>query len=179
MKSEITLLPIKGIKTPEFKEPKGDEFQAVMKEIQSKIEEKRTIRNTIVEKVIQTSAELNKVKNAIIMAEDKFEEMDLKKQRKALQEELESIEDYSGLDVEAFAQKLIDNPEVQKLLEEATAERIANREVLTAYEKAVKDNYDKLVKERNRFTADYRSESSYAAASRIFNTYNNNQKGDK
>lgn len=179
MKTEITLLPIKGITTPDFKEPKGDEFQTVMAEIQRKVEEKRQIRNTFVEKVIQATANLNKVKHAIIMAEDKFEEIELKKKRKELQKELEAIEDYSDLDVEAFAQKLIDNPEVQKLLEEATAERIANREVLTAYEKAVKDNYDKLVKERNRFTADYRSESSYAAASHIFNTYNNNQKGDK
>ena len=178
MKSEITLLQIKGIKTPDFKEPKGDEFQAVMQEIQIKVEEKRTIRNTMVEKVIQTTAELNKVKNAIIMAEDKFEEIELKTKRKALQEELESLGDYSGLDVEAFAQKLIDNPEVQKLQEEATAERIANKEVLTAYEKAIQENYDRLVKESNRFTASYRSDSSYAAASHIFNTYNN-QKGDK
>lgn len=178
MKSEITLLPIKGIKTPDFKEPKGDEFQAVMQEIQRKVEEKRQIRSTMVEKVIQTTAELNKVKNAIIMAEDKFEEIELKTKRKALQEELESLGDYSGLDVEAFAQKLIDNPEVQKLQEEATAERIANKEVLTAYEKAIQENYDRLVKESNRFTASYRSDSSYAAASHIFNTYNN-QKGDK
>ena len=178
MKSEITLLPIKGIKTPDFKEPKGDEFQTVMAEIQRKVEEKRQIRSTMVEKVIKTTAELNTVKNAIIMAEDKFEEIELKTKRKALQEELESIGDYSGLDVEAFAQKLIDNPEVQKLQEEATAERIANKEVLTAYEKAIQENYDRLVKESNRFTASYRSDSSYAAASHIFNTYNN-QKGDK
>lgn len=178
MKTEITLLPIKGIKTPDFKEPKGDEFQKVMVEIQRKVEEKRQIRSTMVEKVIKTTAELNKVKNAIIMAEDKFEEIELKTKRKALQEELESLGDYSGLDVEAFAQKLIDNPEVQKLQEEATAERIANKEVLTAYEKAIQENYDRLVKESNRFTASYRSDSSYAAASHIFNTYNN-QKGDK
>ena len=178
MKSEITLLPIKGIKTPDFKEPKGDEFQKVMVEIQRKVEEKRQIRSTMVEKVIKTTAELNTVKNAIIMAEDKIEEIELKTKRKALQEELESLGDYSGLDVEAFAQKLIDNPEVQKLQEEATAERIANKEVLTAYEKAIQENYDRLVKESNRFTASYRSDSSYAAASHIFNTYNN-QKGDK
>jgi hypothetical protein len=178
MKSEITLLPIKGIKTPDFKEPKGDEFQKVMVEIQRKVEEKRQIRSTMVEKVIKTTAELNTVKNAIIMAEDKFEEIELKTKRKALQEELESLGDYSGLDVEAFARKLIDNPEVQKLQEEATAERIANKEVLTAYEKAIQENYDRLVKESNRFTASYRSDSSYAAASHIFNTYNN-QKGDK
>ena len=178
MKTEITLLPIKGIKTPDFKEPKGDEFQKVMVEIQRKVEEKRQIRSTMVEKVIKTTAELNKVKNAIIMAEDKIEEIELKTKRKALQEELESLGDYSGLDVEAFAQKLIDNPEVQKLQEEATAERIANKEVLTAYEKAIQENYDRLVKESNRFTASYRSDSSYAAASHIFNTYNN-QKGDK
>ena len=112
------------------------------------------------------------------MAADKIEEIELKTKRKALQEELESLGDYSGLDVEAFAQKLIDNPEVQKLQEEATAERIANKEVLTAYEKAIQENYDRLVKESNRFTASYRSDSSYAAASHIFNTYNN-QKGDK
>ena len=178
MKSEITLLPIKGIKTPDFKEPKGDEFQKVMVEIQRKVEVKRQIRSTMVEKVIKTTAELNKVKNAIIMAEDKIEEIELKTKRKALQEELESLGDYSGLDVEAFAQKLIDNPEVQKLQEEATAERIANKEVLTAYEKAIQENYDRLVKESNRFTASHRSDSSYAAASHIFNTYNN-QKGDK
>ena len=178
MKTEITLLPIKGIKTPDFKEPKGDEFQTVMAEIQRKVEEKRQIRSTMVEKVIKTTAELNTVKNAIIMAEDKFEEIELKTKRKALQEELESLGDYSGLDVEAFAQKLIDNPEVQKLQEEATAERIANKEVLTAYEKAIQENYDRLVKESNRYTASYRSDSSYAAASHIFNTYNN-QKGDK
>lgn len=174
MKSEITLLPIKGIKTPDFKEPKGDEFQTVMAEIQSKVEEKRTIRNTIVEKVIQTSAELNKVKNAIIMAEDKFEEMELKKKRKALQEELESIEDYSGLDVEEFSRKLINNPDVLTLEAEARAERIANKEMLTAYEKAVKDNYDALVKEKNRYTAALRSDSTYSAASHIFNLYKNN-----
>ena len=178
MKTEITLLPIKGIKTPDFKEPKGDEFQTVMAEIQRKVEEKRQIRSTMVEKVIKTTAELNTVKNAIIMAEDKFEEIELKTKRKDLQEELESLGDYSGLDVESFAQKLIDNPEVQKLQEEATAERIANKEVLTAYEKAIQENYDRLVKESNRYTASYRSDSSYAAASHIFNTYNN-QKGDK
>lgn len=178
MKTELTLLPIKGIKTPDFKEPKGDEFQKVMAEIQRKVEEKRQIRSTMVEKVIKTTAELNTVKNAIIMAEDKFEEIELKTKRKALQEELESLGDYSGLDVEAFAQKLIDNPEVKKLQEEATAERITNKEVLTAYEKAIQENYDRLVKESNRYTASYRSDSSYAAASHIFNTYNN-QKGDK
>ena len=120
MKTEITLLPIKGIKTPDFKEPKGDEFQTVMAEIQSKVEEKRQIRSTIVEKVIQATAELNKVKNAIIMAEDKFEEIELKKKRKALQEELESpLKIIPGLDVEAFAQKLINNPDVLKLEAEA------------------------------------------------------------
>lgn len=174
MKSEITLLPIKGIKTPDFKEPKGDEFQAVMQEIQRKVEEKRTIRNTLVEKVIQTSAELNRVKNAIIMSEDKFEEMELKKKRKALQEELESIEDYSGLDVEAFARKLINNPDVLTLEAEAKAERIANRGVLATYEQALRKHFDHLGKESNRFTASHGSDSSYAAASRIFNTYKNN-----
>ena len=178
MKTEITLLPIKGIKTPDFKEPKGDEFQKVMAEIKNKVEEKRLIKSNFLVKINQATAELNKVKNAIIMAEDKIEEIELKTKRKALQEELESLGDYSGLDVEAFAQKLIDNPEVQKLQEEATAERIANKEVLTAYEKAIQENYDRLVKESNRFTASHRSDSSYAAASHIFNTYNN-QKGDK
>lgn len=174
MKTEITLLPIKGITTPDFKEPKGEEFQTVMAEIQRKVEEKRSIKQNHLAKTQNLKAELNKVKHAIIMAEDAFEEIELKKQRKTLQKELEAIEDYPNLDVEAFAQRLINNPEVQKLLEEATAERIANKEVLAAYEQAVKDNYDKLVIESNRYTASYRSESSYAAASRIFNTYKNN-----
>lgn len=174
MKSEITLLPIKGIKTPDFKEPKGDEFQKVMDEIKNKMEEKRLIKSNFLVKINQATAELNKVKNAIIMAEDKFEEIELKKKRKALQQELESIEDYSGLDVEAFAQKLIDNPEVQKLQEEATAERISNRNVLATYEQAVKENYENLTREINRYTASYRSDSSYSAANSLFNLYKNN-----
>jgi hypothetical protein len=46
--------------------------------------------------------------------------------------------------------------------------------MLTAYEKAVKDNYDALVKEKNRYTAALRSDSTYSAASSIFNLYKNN-----
>lgn len=173
MKTEITLLPIKGIKTPDFKEPKGDEFQAVMREIQSKVEEKRLIKSNFLVEINQATAELNKVKNAIVMAEDKFEEIELKKKRKALQQELESIEDYSGLDVEAFAKKLINNPDVLALEAEAKAERIANREVLTTYEQALRKHLDQSRKEFNRFTASHGSDSSYAAASYIFNNYNN------
>lgn len=174
MKSDITLLPIKGIITPDFKEPKGDEFQKVVDEIKRKVEEKRVIKNTSVEKINQVTAELNKVKNAIIMAEDKFEEIDLKKKRKALQDKLEATEDYSGLDVEAFARKLIENPEVQQLQEEATAERITNREALSIYEQAFKENYERLTRESNRYTAAVRNDSSYSAANHLFNLYKNN-----
>ncbi|MGB7474090.1 hypothetical protein [Trichococcus sp.] len=174
MRTNISLLPIKGIKTPDFKEPKGDEFQKVMDEIKCKVEEKRIIKNTSVEKINQVTAELNKVKNAIIMAEDKFEEIDLKKKRKALQDKLEGIEDYSGLDVEAFARKLIENPEVQQLQEEATAERITNREVLSIYEQAFKENYERLTRESNRYTAAVRNDSSYSAANHLFSLYKNN-----
>lgn len=174
MKSDITLLPIEGIKTPDFKEPKGDEFQKVMDEIKYKVAEKRIIKNTSAEKINQVTAELNKIKSAIIMAEDKFEEIELKKKRKAYQNKLASIEDYSGLDVEAFAKKLIDNPEVQNLQEEATAERIANKEVLSIYEQAVKENYERLTRESNRYTAALRNDSSYSAANHLFNLYKNN-----
>ena len=89
MKTEITLLPIKGIKTPDFKEPKGDEFQTVMAEIQSKVEEKRLSKITYFVKIKQATAELNKVKNAIIMAEDRF-------RGNRTQEEAQSIAEGTG-----------------------------------------------------------------------------------
>ena len=129
-----------------------------MAEIKNKVEEKRLIKSNFLVKINQATAELDKVKNAIVMAEDKFEEIELKKKRYALEQELESIEDYFGLDVEAFAKKLINNPDVLALEAEAKAERIANREVLTTYEQALRKHLDQSRKEFNRFTASHRSD---------------------
>jgi hypothetical protein len=174
MKTDVKLLEIKGIKTPDFAEPKGEKFRQAMKEIHVKVEEKRVIRNESVSTIERLKSDLAILKGKQIMAEDKHEEMEFKKKRKEVQEQLDNTEDYSGLDVDAYAKKLINNPEIKKLEEDARLECIAISQIANAYEKELRNNYETSRKEVARYTAGERSDSEYRQAAINYNRYKNN-----
>ena len=174
MKTDIKLLEIKGVKTPDFAEPKGEKFRQAMNEVYTKVEEKRIIRSNSVTTIERLKSDLAILKGKQIMAEDKFEEIEIKKKRKVLQEQLENTEDYSGLDVDAYAKKLISNPEIQKLEEDARLECIAISQTANAYEKELRNGYEVSRKEVARYTAGERSDSEYRQAAINYNRYKNN-----
>lgn len=174
MKTDVKLLEIKGIKVPNFEEPAGEKFKKAMNEIYSKVEQKRIIRNNSITTIEKLKRELAILKNKQLMAEDEFEEQEMKKRRKDVQEQLENTEDYSGLDVDAYAKKLIGNPEIQKLKEEARLEYLKISKITAEYEKTLRQRYAISIKEVNRFMADMGSESEYRQAAVRFNSYKNN-----
>ena len=174
MKTDIKLLEIKGVKTPDFAEPKGEKFRQAMNEIYKKVEEKRNIRSNSVTTIERLKNDLAILKGKQIMSEDKFEEIEIKKKRKVLQEQLENTEDYSGLDVDAYAKKLISNPEIQRLEADARQECIAISQIAKAYEIELRNNYETSKKEVARYTADIRSDSEYKQAAINYNQYKSN-----
>jgi len=173
MKSSTELMQVKGIKSPKFNEPKGMEFEKVMKEINVKVNKQAVRKNESVAQINRIKTELNKVKAEILMAEDEFEEMELKKRKKDLQEELESIDDYSSLNVTEYAKKLINNPTVQNLEAEARAEYLKIHNAASEYEKELDKQYSQAKKELQRFMADTGSDSSYRIGARSFHLHTN------
>lgn len=173
MKPTTELMEVKGVKVPKFNEPKGMEFEKAMSEINAKVRKQTDRRNNSVSQINRIKAELNKVKADYLMAEDEFEEMELKKRKKALQEELESIDDYSGINVEEYAKKLVSNPVIQKLEEEARAEYIKIRDAVSKYENELDNQYKEAKLELLRFSADSGSDSNYRIGARSFSTHKN------
>lgn len=174
MKTNTNLLEIKDVQTPKFKEVKGEDFYQAIIEIYKKVEEKRVIRNQSVSTISKLKNELEALKQQQIMAEDEFEEIEIKKKRKQVQEQLESVDDYSNLDVDAFAKKLISKPEIQKLYEEAKTEYEENIEVAQAYKEKLDRYYKEAISEINRFSAAMGSDSIYRQAAVTFHQYSNN-----
>lgn len=171
MKTNIELLKIKGITTPDFSEPKGDEFKKVVDEIHYKVEKKRVIRSNSVNEVKELNTELARLKNKALMSEDEFEEIEIREQIKKIQEELERTEDYSDFDVNLFARKMIGKDEIKDLQEKARAEHIENVKSIKEYKEELDKQYELATREINRFIADYRSDSTYAQASVRYNRY--------
>jgi hypothetical protein len=173
MKSSIELLKVNGVKTPKFNEPKGMEFERVMQEINLKVHKQTVRRNASVEQITKIKEELSRVKAGILMAEDDFEELELKRRKKELQEQLENVDDYSDLNIGEYAKKLINNPIVQKLEAEAREEFINIRNAAIQYEQELDKQYREAKKELHRFLADGGSDSNYRIGARDFNKYNN------
>lgn len=171
MKTNVKLLEIKGVKTPNFSEPKGDEFKKVIDEIHYKAEKKRVIRTNSVNKVKELNSELARLKNKALMSEDEFEEIEIREQIKKVQEELERTEDYSDFDVNLFARKMIDKDEIKNLREEARAEHIENVKNIKEYKKELDKQYDLATREISRFIAGYKSDSTYRQASARYSRY--------
>jgi len=174
MRTDAILLDIKGVKTPSFDEPQGELFKQAMNEINSKVEAKRLIRSNSLETIVQLKKELAVSKNKQIMAEDEFEEIETRIKRKAVQEQLDNTEDYSGLDIGAYAKKLISNPIIQTLYNDATEEYRENRIRINDYAETLKNEYEKFINEAQRYIADYRPDSDYRIGVVKYNEYVNN-----
>ncbi len=173
MKTDIKLLDIKKVKTPNFNEPKGDLYIKAMQEIYLKVEEKRSIKNNSINNITSLKTKLNKLKNQLLMAEDKFEEVEYRKQIKQLKDDLENISDYSGLNIEEFAKKLISNDKIEQLQEEAKEEFLEILGVATIYKEELDKEYTRATREVNRFIAGYNSDSSFRKANVKYNDYKN------
>lgn len=173
MKSTNGLMEVKGVKAPEFNEPKGLEFEKVMGEINVKVRKQVKRKNDSTHQIQLINSKLNKIKADILMAEDEFEEMELRKQKKDLLEQLENTDDYSSLDVKEYGRKLIDNPAVQELKEEAAAEYMKIHLTAKAYEEELDKQYKKAKAAIESFTAPGHSESTYRKASSFFSSYKN------
>lgn len=173
MKTNIKLMDIKGFKTPNYAEPKGDLYRKAMLEIQNKVAEKTRIRNNSTAILKKYNDELDSIKYKIVMAEDEFEETELMKRRKQIREEMEGIEDYSDFDVNAYAKKLIDNPRIKKMKEDAQKEYTAIVQEASLYVKKLEQEYERSQKLWNHFTAGYGSESSFRQAEVQYNRYQN------
>lgn len=171
MKSDIKLIELKGIETPSFLEPIGEEYIKAMHEIYLKVEEKRIIRGNSVNKIKELSTKLTTLKHQILMAEDEFEEIEIRKRIDEVKEQLDHTEDYTGLDVNEYARKLISNPEVEKLREKAQEEYLTKAQIVKTYKEELDKQYKQSIKETNRFVADYQSDSFFRQANVKYNSY--------
>lgn len=169
MKSLKEIMQGEKITAPNFDEPKGLAFEKAMNEINIKIGRQVRKKNNYLKQVDEIQKAINQANAAMLMAEDEFEEMAFKKRKQELQKELENVDDYSDLNVQAYKKKLISNPAIQQLEAEAEAEYLAIVDATKEYEQEM----NKVMKEIERFTAATRSTSHYRAGSRIFNSYQN------
>lgn len=171
MKSNIKLIELKGVTTPNLSEPIGEEFKKVMNEISLKVEEKRELRSNSVNKINELNTKLTKLNNQLLMAEDEFEELEIRKKIKEVKGQLENTEDYSGLDVGEYARKLINNPKVQQPKEDAEKEYLSILKVAKVYKDELDKQYNQSIKEINKFIAGYQSNSTYFKANVRYNSY--------
>lgn len=173
MKSDFELLEIDGIKTPNLSEPAGDLFRSKMLEIKNKVEAKRAIEREERGKRTELEEALRRANNKYLMAADEHEEQEATWQIKEAQKELDKLPDFSKFDINEFAKKLINNPEIAKLKSEALEEHRTKRTDIEAYNKELTKRYNQATKELNRFMAGYQSDSSYGEGAVIFNRYRN------
>lgn len=173
MKSDIELLEINGLKTPNLSEPAGDLFKAQMLEAKVKIEKKRVIERDEANKRNKLKEDLRQANNRYLMAEDEHEEQEAKRQAQEIQEKLETLPDFSRFDIKAFAQKVINNPEILKSKSLAHEEHMVKREEIEAYSNELTKRYNEAMREVNRFMAGLRSDSSYREGAVLFNKYKN------
>lgn len=173
MKTDIKLLDIKGFKTPNYSERKGDLFKKAMDDITFKIAEKRRIKNNSVAIIQKHKTELEEIKHKIVMADDEIEIAQYKNRRKQIEEEMQNTDDYSSLDIDAYARKLINDPAIQKLKKDAEKEYTQTLEIASSYTKELEKHYNNATKLLNEFSTGYRSESSYRQANARFNEYIN------
>lgn len=174
MRNDIKLINLKGFNTPDFTEKAGDQYKQAMSEIRQKVEQKRKLKTDSMTNIKKKQDEINKIKNQIIMSEDDFEEMQLKGKRKQLKEELENIDDYSGLDVDEYARKLINNEKITKLRSESIKEYQDTLNVAKPYVTELEKQYRQATKLLNQFSAGMDAESSFREADVQYNRYKNN-----
>lgn len=165
------LMNVKGVKIPDFTEPKGEAFEKVIKEIREKVERLRVKKSNYLDAVEKCNSELQKIKLKLITTEDHFEIIELKKKKFELQEELAGIEDLSHLDIKGYARELINQPSVQQLIKEAAIESRIKSEQIKQYQDEITKQYKKTMAVSQKFVAGFGSEASYNVALRIYNNY--------
>jgi len=172
MRSEVKLIKIAGVDIPKFDEPKGDLFEKAMKEITNKVEAKRLLIMGNTEERRKLKAELMRVNNLIIMEDSEETISSLQTEKKAIQDKLENLIDYSNLNINVYAKKLINDPTIQKLKQEADTEVLEIITKTREYEKVLTDLYNAILKETRTFTVDMGSASG-SSTRRTNVKYNN------
>lgn len=167
MKSFKEIMQAEKITVPNFEEPKGVAFEKAMFDISKKIGLKIQKKNGSLKQIKTIEEALNRVNAQILMSEDEFEEMTFKKRKQELQNELENMDDFSGLNVQEYADKLLNNPAIQKLEAEAKAEYKMIFAALKEYESEMV----MAIQSIQRFTADVDSVSHYRTGRRVTNIY--------
>lgn len=166
MKSLKEIMQGEKITAPNFDQPKGLAFEKAMFKIFSQVGIQTEKKNKSLKQINEIKDAINQAHTGMLMAEDEFEEMTFRKRKQELQKELENVDDYSDLNVQAYKKKLISNPAIQQLEAEAKAEYF---EILNAAEE-YKREMAKVMKEIEQFKTTSKSSSHYRAGYRIFNS---------
>jgi len=173
MKTESTLLEVNGVKTPDLNEPKGELFEKKVNEATAKINRLKARVNQSLAEKRKIESEIQKIKHTLIIEEDPFEVVELKKKRRELEDTLQSAEDLSDVDVNQYAKDMLETNELKKLYQEARAEYIAKSAEAKEYQKKLNARYQASNQEVQRFIADYGSDSHFRTASNNYNQTKN------
>jgi len=174
MKSNVKLIKIDGVEIPKFDEPKGEAYEKAMKEVVQKVDAKRKLKGESEQARATLKGEINITNNALMMADDDKEYAELFERRKQLQDKMSELVDYSGFNVNAYAKKLINDPQIQKLKAEADEEVTIILAKTRAYDKAVSELYQSII-EATRGILNNQGSSSSSSTRRTnakFNEYN-------
>ena len=174
MKTDVKLIKLKEVKTPDFREPKGEKYFWAMNEIRTKVEEKRATLGDIKNEVSEKSAKINRLKNNLVMADDEFEKLTIRKEISEQEEKLNGLLDYKGLDIQIYAEKLINAPEILELKKQADQEYLEIAKLAKEYQEELNKQYNSATKELNRFLAGGGSHSTTRRANTTYYTYKNN-----
>lgn len=174
MKTDIKLIKLKEVKTPDFREPKGEKYFWAMNEIRSKVEEKRATLGNIKNEVSERTKKINRLKNNLVMADDEFEKLTIRKEISEQEEKLNGMLDFKGLDIQVYAEKLINAPEILELKKQAEQEYLEIEKMAKEYQEELDKQYKLASKDLNRFLAGIGSDSTTKRANVNYYTYKNN-----
>lgn len=173
MKKEKRLLELKGVKVPDFSEPVGEVFEKKINEAKAKINKLKIKVNQSLAERGKIESEIQNIKHTLIIEEDPFEIAELKRERKVLEEQLQSVEDLSDINIDEYAKGILETKEIKKLYKEAREEYVEKVNQAKEYENELRTLYQSSIKEIYRFIADTGSDSHFRKASVYYNHIKN------
>lgn len=162
------LMKVKGIDVPDFKEPKGQEFERVMREINTKVINQRQKKDKSSGAIEKYNKELKEIAFKFLAAEEESEIQALKKRKNEIKDQLENIQDMSDFDIERYKKELFTKYNVPKLMEEATKENGESRARIKKYQNEITKQYERSMALTQKIVADYGAETSYNEGMRIY-----------
>lgn len=162
-------IKIRGVETPNYKEPKGTKYYDLLNELITDFIKVQSEVNQARSKMQQIESKIKVIEREKASAESYEDKFSLKKKISELEKQIKPLEEVAYISLDKKKDKILNNPDLIGFREEAAEEHSLLKEQVKKYATELEKSYKESQKDINRFLADYQSESKFREANAMLN----------